>query len=39
MGLQMQRIMSSAQNAQLQKEVDALQKQLAQLEELEGPFP
>ena len=36
MGLQMQRIMSSAQNAQLQKEVDALQKQLAQLEELEG---
>ena len=36
MGLQLQRIMSSAQNAQLQKEVDALQKQLAQLEELEG---
>ena len=36
MGLQMQRIMSSVQNAQLQKEVDALQKQLAQLEELEG---
>ena len=35
-GLQMQKILSSAQNAQLQKEVDALQKQLAQLEELEG---
>lgn len=38
MGLQMQRIMSSAQNAQLQKEVDALQKQLAQLEQLEGTY-
>ena len=39
-GLHLQKILSSAQNAQLQKEVDALQKQLAQLEELEGePFP
>ena len=35
-GLQMQKILSSVQNAQLQKEVDALQRQLAQLEELEG---
>lgn len=35
-GLHLQKILSSAQNAQLQKEVDALQKQLAQLEDLEG---
>jgi hypothetical protein len=33
--LQLQKRMSSVQNAQLQKEVEALQKQLAQLEELE----
>ena len=36
MGLQRQKAMSTKQNEQLQREVEALQKQLAQLEELEG---
>ena len=36
MGLQRQKALSTKQNEQLQREVEALQKQLAQLEELEG---